>query len=527
MKQLKQATKFSKYAIILISVVLFSYFGFSYSISPTFLIPISKVQEEYKLNYGTIIPASSPIIINNDLDLTSFPGNGSAGAPYTIQDLNIDANGTGSCISISSTTKHVAILGCELSDSGNLFGDSGIEILHCENILVQNCTIFSHYFGMRVGFGKNITLDNCTFIECGGRACELYSCDNLSVTNTYFTEVSDGLALLGAEGASVINNTFSSITNHAFTCSGNGILIENNSVRSVFYGIDVNFANLTQVINNEFFNITQSAINISNSSSNVLQQNRIESVHTGLWSRGSSMLDIRNNTFRFSTNSAINFDETSNSTIQQNNFSFNAMAINFFRSSNENIASRNVFIGNRLNFDCLPSSIDNQWNDSSIGNYWDDYEFQQPSAHLIGLTWDEPYLVWNETGEMDYFPQYIDTVPNFWLEYTVQQDLITFSIKGCMGNGPCNIEWNVDGVAVPGILTIDAQLAGGHHLVQVSIEDTDGDFGIGSIKMLVVSDFPYSLEKIVLSLLNILTVVIVIALIISSIIFSIFKRSKL
>ena len=48
-------------------------------------------------------------------------------------------------------------------------------------------------------------------------------------------------------------------------------------------------------------------------------------------------------------------------------------------------------------------TFSNQWDDGTVGNYWDDYTEKYPAAIQLGDVWDTPYII--SYGEnQDRFP---------------------------------------------------------------------------------------------------------------------------
>ncbi|MFX0102975.1 MAG: NosD domain-containing protein [Candidatus Hodarchaeota archaeon] len=93
-----------------------------------------------------------PVIsITSEADLLAFPnktGNGTISNPYIIENLEIDALGTGSPILISDTFSHLVIRNCTLNNSGTNMQDAGIRLYNCTNLNITNCTIYDNENGL-------------------------------------------------------------------------------------------------------------------------------------------------------------------------------------------------------------------------------------------------------------------------------------------------------------------------------------------------------------------------------------------
>ena len=69
-------------------------------------------------------------------------GNGTYSDPYVIEDLEIDGEGSGSCIWIDNSEVYFRIENCTLFNSGEGFNDAGIKLVNVNNgqILYNNCS---------------------------------------------------------------------------------------------------------------------------------------------------------------------------------------------------------------------------------------------------------------------------------------------------------------------------------------------------------------------------------------------------
>lgn len=113
------------------------------------------------------------------------------------------------------------------------------------------------------------------------------------------------------------------------------------------------------VCNATHINISESGITNRNSS--------------GIYFNNVSTSFISNNFINQSTNTALNLTNTSNdNNIYNNSFKNNSIAINI-TSSQENTIYNNTFL-NSSTFHAFDNSSSNNWNTTTYGNYWDDYQ---------------------------------------------------------------------------------------------------------------------------------------------------------
>ena len=97
---------------------------------------------------------------NYEWDLFKTAGNctgeGTYSNPYVIEDLIIDAGGSGNCIEIQGSNVFFSIENCTLSNSGPY--DHGIDIYSVSNGQIINNDCFSTYAGILVSYSNNNTL---------------------------------------------------------------------------------------------------------------------------------------------------------------------------------------------------------------------------------------------------------------------------------------------------------------------------------------------------------------------------------
>ena len=156
--------------------------------------------------------------------------------------------------------------------------------------------------------------------------------------------------------------------------------------------------------------------------------------------------------------------DSSDNIISNNTCSYNYYnGIYLYDSSDNNILYLNIFIANNEN--AADDGVDNQWDNGSIGNYWDDYGGEDANNDGIG---DTPYSIGGFAGDQDNYPIWWDvvaisinspnsndffgtTAPSFTISidkglahttwYTIDNGLINFIFMGTTGTVD-QIEWN-------------------------------------------------------------------------------------
>jgi parallel beta-helix repeat protein len=105
------------------------------------------------------------ISIASNNDLVSFPnktGSGIPGAPYIIENMEIDAGGVGSSIYIRNTNLDLVIRNCTLTGV-TAYGAAGIYLENCTRVHIINCTSNGNYYGYAFSsYCQDIAISNCT-----------------------------------------------------------------------------------------------------------------------------------------------------------------------------------------------------------------------------------------------------------------------------------------------------------------------------------------------------------------------------
>ncbi|MHA1758203.1 MAG: NosD domain-containing protein [Promethearchaeota archaeon] len=162
-----------KYIGLIIGIGLFITIIFSTS----YIINVPTFTKNQNFNEKIMYPEPkssytkvNPIIINNDNDFETLKntasyctGNGSADNPYRIKGIQIDAGGSGYCISIKNTRVYFVIEDSYILNSGNY--KAGIYLYNVVNGTIKNNTLSSNGCGIDiVNSSKNVIVNN-TFIR--------------------------------------------------------------------------------------------------------------------------------------------------------------------------------------------------------------------------------------------------------------------------------------------------------------------------------------------------------------------------
>jgi parallel beta-helix repeat protein len=232
-------------------------------------------QSEHKSTISGRDGSIGPILILNDsafdqkAEEMNWTGNGSESDPYVIENLDLNANGSGYGIGIS-TTYYFTIRNCSIRKA-----DGGGAPLGAISILsgkgtIMDCRINSSGYGIR-------SLSPCRIIN-----------------NTIF-DCHNGLWILNDDNE-VFGNLIIDGANHAIHFQGDDSLIKENTVRNWDYGIYLIGGERNRVQDNSVTNIDDHGIRLDNSHNNTVIDNYAANNDDGIFLKyGSSNNRISNN----------------------------------------------------------------------------------------------------------------------------------------------------------------------------------------------------------------------------------------
>ncbi|HMF33404.1 MAG TPA: NosD domain-containing protein, partial [Candidatus Lokiarchaeia archaeon] len=322
----------------------------------------------------------APISIDGNQALINFAdkaGSGTSSDPYVIQNYEIDAGGSGSCISVSNTNLFLTIRNCTVSGAGTSYPAAGICLgVNCTNVKITNCSATNcGYAGILIGansynnsiYGNHIF--NTTF-----QAIYLAQTGNVNVTSNFIENATDiGIDVQGSNNTLVLRN----IVSYCGVMGGSsrvGIISDRSTNCSIF-GNDVKF--------NDY---GVDLVNYDNSAAsryNIVRGNSIYNNSLGIYLGSTSQNTIRENLIVNSSGNGIYCDPTW-------------------------AGNNNAFWGNLLQNNSGAQARDevagNTWDNGTAGNVWGDYSQKYPSASNNGYIWNTSYVVFGSPGNLDHYP---------------------------------------------------------------------------------------------------------------------------
>ncbi len=97
-------------------------------------------------------------------DCSYISGLGTELEPYVIENLEFDMANYGTGITIKNSVSYLVIRNTRIINSGSSTDECGINIVNCENILFENCTLEVNQFGMLIENSDNVNITNSFII---------------------------------------------------------------------------------------------------------------------------------------------------------------------------------------------------------------------------------------------------------------------------------------------------------------------------------------------------------------------------
>ncbi|MBD3408222.1 MAG: hypothetical protein GF411_19020 [Candidatus Lokiarchaeota archaeon] len=171
-----------------------------------------------------------PIVITSNQDFIDqgWPGAGTEGDPFRIEDLEIVNNSVG--ISISDTTAYFEINGCVISSVSETGVNPGIIFDNVTHGSIYSSVVTNRTNGVYLAESYNCTLDSIISSSNGNQGFYLSSSTNCTLThNTASANGEYGFLLYQSTNCTLTNNTASS--------NDYGILLSQSSECNIYYNI--------------------------------------------------------------------------------------------------------------------------------------------------------------------------------------------------------------------------------------------------------------------------------------------------
>ncbi len=428
------------------------------------------------------------VAFKNDGNCT---GSGNYTHPYFIEDLVIDGKNSSSCILIENSNVYFRIENCTLYNSSQTLPWPGLWLNNVSNghIFDNNCSY--NRFGIQLDSNcENNTIQGNNINNNAEYGINLYeSNDNDIEENIVNFNGIMGINLSpNCSYNEIVNNTvnFNGLFGiHFNDNSTNNLILDNNCSHNI-YGIVVRTPNNTI-------------------SGNYIEYNSEVGLH--FWSADAYNNTQNNNitrNFIYNNNYGIKFSievggvvggESALNIFEGNRISDNTRGFEIDAGCNDNLIFNNTFINN-LNANAEDNGNNNNWNSSTLGNYWSDYSGKDANDDGIG---DTPYTISGAAGSQDNYPIFWDPpiisivspIANATFQNTAPQ--FNISIEGI----PVSMWYTIEGILgnfsfteLNGTINQNAwnNLTEGEITITFYAQDSEEE--IGSISIVVIKSIP-------------------------------------
>jgi len=352
-------------------------------------------------------------------------GNGTYSEPYIIEDFVIDGGGSGDGILIENSDVYFRI---------------------------ENCTIYNAYSGIKLNYTNNGTLfeNNCSNNEHG---IHLENCkDNFISGNTVHNNFQTGISIPSCINIKVSENNVNSnqLLGIALMGSDHNSILNNSVSYSGADGISMGTCDYNNISGNTLDN-NPFGIYIDEGRYNLILGNIINNGNYGMDLRNLNDTIISKNSVKTHERGIYILENCNNNNISRNSISDNDYGI-FLDTSENNKIFHNTIEGNLVD-NAYDDGTNNQWDNGTIGNYWDDYSGKDSNDDGIG---DTPYNISGDAGSQDNYPTWWDppvisihsplenqafgsTPPNFNISIVEGiVDTIWYTVDGGITNFTCS-----------------------------------------------------------------------------------------
>lgn len=285
-------------------------------------------------NEAATVSQTSSLFIDDDSDFITlnFPGSGTKGDPYLIENYQIITTGREAGIDIQNTSKH---------------------------FIIRNCNIETDSWGIRLNeIAPNTAsiMDNA-FIDNDYKAISIYNSIGVTISNNKFKNNSEALYLRKSSFLTISNNTFEENWHGLHTSGTDSFIIENNFFYSNVIAISITAVTGFCIKNNVFTNNSRYGMNLFATDNTLVSNNTCsDSGWQGIIVRQSMFVDLKDNTL---TNDGIHIDYYSVEHGRFLNNQVNSRILGFFKNKND-LELKDPIYGQLILLDCKKGTISNQ-----------------------------------------------------------------------------------------------------------------------------------------------------------------------
>ncbi len=378
-------------------------------------------------------------------------GTGTSWDPYIISDLLISGFGTEKYgIDIRNSNVYFIIQECQIynSDEGGIYFDN----VNNSRIINNNCS--NNDNGIYIEYSNNITLFENIVNDNSVDGIFIYESNYLNITENTVNNNDEGIYINICNFSYIIDNIVNENIEEGIyleecfnnTISGNnandnyhGIFLWYSCVNNKFFGntatgnydgIHLEESNFNTIIENTFNNNDRAGIYLTRSEQNTISENSANYNLDGIYLEDENYYNLITENIFNNNDIGIeiyysDFNVIIDNVVNNNNYNgieaevgnYNTLTGNLLKNnilygmyletdSNNNSIFKNFFVENGKH--AFDDGVDNTWNTTTIGNYWDNWTI--PDINNDGIV-DDPYTYIGGMGNTDYLPIAEDGAP--------------------------------------------------------------------------------------------------------------------
>jgi parallel beta-helix repeat protein len=315
-------------------------------------------------------------------------GNGTYSDPYLIEDLVIDAGGTGSCIFIANSSDPFIIINCTLFNSGSIWEDAGIRLLNVNNsrLIDNNCS--SNIGGIWLNGSHNNTISGNSVNQNDDFGLYLNGSYNNTVTGNTANNNYDGIYFEISHNNTVMGNTASNNIYYGISLiSSDNNYISGNTANNNYYNVYLENSNYSTILGNNANN-NYYGVYLENSNYNIISVNSASNnIYYGISLLVSDNNYILGNTANNNSRGISLWYSSNNNCILGNTANNNEFGISLWISKNNSISgntgSNNIYYGISLLSSDNNYILENTANNNHYGVYLENSNYNSVSGNIL------------------------------------------------------------------------------------------------------------------------------------------------
>ncbi|MCJ7650102.1 MAG: right-handed parallel beta-helix repeat-containing protein, partial [Candidatus Lokiarchaeota archaeon] len=259
-----------------------------------------------------------------------------------------------------------------------------IILVNCHNSSISDIEFSHAYRIIDLYYSDDNTIQNCNFTSSNDKIIQLIYSEGNIIQNNLF-----------GDSDSVVIDDYSSyniVRNNVFLGSGNSIEV-------------MDYSSYNQIYDNKIVGGSRGVYLVSYAFSNEVFRNNISNLwFYGIYIMGySSLNNVYDNTITNCDRQGIRVEKSASNVIRENHIVSNELGVLFYSDSDLNGCYNNTFLSNVKH--AQDDGVNNFWNMTSIGNYWDNYTGLDADDNLIG---DIAHPIIGSANSFDFLPIWED-----------------------------------------------------------------------------------------------------------------------